>query len=77
MIFADELLAITDAIASTLRLPVVKRIHVPPYRLRPGRECEFSAVQLADGSTGIAYTLLEDGLARVQAARDDARLIGM
>lgn len=76
MIFSDELLAITDAIASALPLPVVKRIHIPPYRLRPGRECEFSAVQLADGSTGIAYTLLEDGLAQVQAARDDARLIG-
>jgi len=71
------MLALTDAIASALCLPVVKRIHVPPYRLRPGRECEFSAVQLADGSTGLAYTLLEDGLADIQAVRDDADLIGM
>ena len=75
--FADELLALTDAIATALPLPVVARIHVPPYRPRPGRECEFSAVQLADGSTGIAYTLLEDGLSGVQGARGDASLIGM
>jgi uncharacterized protein (DUF4213/DUF364 family) len=75
--FAGELLGITDAIASALSLPVVARIHVPPYRPRPGRECEFSAVQLTDGSTGMAYTLLEDGLSGVQAARDDASLIGM
>lgn len=74
---ADELLAITDAIASAISLPVVARIHVPPYRPRPGRECEFSAVQLADGSTGIAYTLLEDGLSGVQAARTDRSLIGI
>ena len=77
MSFADELLASTDAVATAVRLPVVKRIHVPPYRPWPGRECEFSAVQLTDGSTGLAYTLLEDGLSGVQAARDDASLIGM
>lgn len=74
---ADELLAITDTIASTLRLPAVTRIHVPPFQPRPGRECEFSAVQLADGSTGIAYTLLADGLSGVQAVRADASVIGM
>jgi uncharacterized protein (DUF4213/DUF364 family) len=77
MSFSEELLAITDTIAGALPLPVVKRIHIPPYRLRPGRECEFSAVQLADGSTGMAFTLLEDALAQAQALRDDASLIGM
>jgi uncharacterized protein (DUF4213/DUF364 family) len=76
MSFSEELLAITDTIAGALPLPVVKRIHIPPYRLRPGRECEFSAVQLADGSTGMAYTLLEDGLAQVQSALNDGMLIG-
>ena len=34
-------------------------------------------MQLADGSTGLAYTLLEDGLADIQAVRDDGDLIGM
>jgi uncharacterized protein (DUF4213/DUF364 family) len=75
--FADELLGLTAQIAGAIELPAVARIHVPPYRTRPGRECEFSAVQLADGSTGLAFTLLEDALAGVQAAREDASLIGI
>jgi uncharacterized protein (DUF4213/DUF364 family) len=77
MNFAEELLAITDAIVATLPMPVVTRIHIPPYRLRPGRECEFAAVQLADGSTGMAFTLLDDALSQVQVAREDKSLIGM
>jgi len=63
-------------ISAVLRPPAVARALVPAAGPGPQHHGSFCAVQLADGSTGIAYTLLEDGLAQVQAARDDARLIG-
>lgn len=75
--YADELLGLVGEIARTIDLPAVTRIHVPPCRPQPGPECEFCAVQLADGSTGMAYTLLEDALPQVQGAREQTDLPGL
>jgi uncharacterized protein (DUF4213/DUF364 family) len=49
-----------------LRLPPVADIYCPPGR-GLGRDAEFLALQLADGSTGMAYTLLGDTLERLLA----------
>lgn len=46
----------------------VERIVLPPLADRPGREGEFCAVQLDDGSVGLAFALLEDTLAALHAA---------
>lgn len=41
----------------------VARIVLPPLAENPGREGEFCAVQLDDGSVGLAFTLLDGTLA--------------
>jgi len=50
-----------------LRLPPVADLYCPPGR-GLGRDAEFLALQLADGSTGMAYTLLGDTLERLRAS---------
>ena len=45
----------------------VRRIVLPPLAGRPGREGEFCAVQLDDGSVGLAFTLLDGALAALHA----------
>lgn len=45
----------------------VKRIVLPPLAEQPGREGEFCAVQLDDGSVGLAFTLLGGTLAELHA----------
>ena len=45
----------------------VKRIVLPPLVDRPGKEGEFCAVQLDDGSVGMAFTLLGGTLAELHA----------
>ena len=45
----------------------VTRIVLPPLVDRPGKEGEFCAVQLDDGSVGLAFTLLDGTLAALHA----------
>ncbi len=45
----------------------VKRIVLPPQVDRPGKEGEFCAVELDDGSVGLAFTLLDGTLAALHA----------
>jgi uncharacterized protein (DUF4213/DUF364 family) len=45
----------------------VKRIVLPPLVDQPGKEGEFCAVQLDDGSVGLAFTLLGSTLAELHA----------
>lgn len=45
----------------------VARVVLPPLADNPGREGEFCAVQLDDGSVGMAFTLLEGTLAMLHA----------
>lgn len=50
----------------------VKRIVLPPLVDRPGKEGEFCAVQLDDGSVGLAFTLLDGTLAALHARGTEA-----
>ncbi len=43
----------------------VKRVALPPLMDHPGKEGEFCAVQLDDGSVGLAFAILGDTLARL------------
>ncbi len=45
----------------------IRRIVLPPMIDRPGKEGEFCAVQLDDGSVGLAFTLLDGTLAALHA----------
>lgn len=45
----------------------VERLVLPPPMSNPGKEGEFCAVQLDDGSVGLAFVLLEDTLAALHA----------
>jgi uncharacterized protein (DUF4213/DUF364 family) len=47
----------------------VRRIVLPPLVDRPGREGEFCAVQLDDGSVGLAFSLLDGTLAALHAQK--------
>lgn len=46
----------------------VRRLVLPPLVDRPGKEGEFCAVQLEDGSVGLAFTLIDGTLAALHAA---------
>ncbi len=54
----------------------VKRIVLPPLVDRPGKEGEFCAVQLDDGSVGMAFTLLGGTLAELHAHSQDRKQAG-
>jgi uncharacterized protein (DUF4213/DUF364 family) len=72
---AEELVAIAARIGQELDAPRVARVLVPPEGAGPDHHASFCAVQLADGSTGLAYVLL-DGARRGLQAVDPAALAG-
>jgi uncharacterized protein (DUF4213/DUF364 family) len=51
----------------------VAQVVLPPQVPNPGREGEFCAVVLDDGSTGLAFTLLDGTLATLHARRAAGR----
>ncbi len=55
----------------------VKRVVLPPLADRPGKEGEFCAVQLDDGSVGLAFTLLDGTLAALHAGSQQAGCAAM
>ena len=57
----------TQRIDAALGPARVERLVLPPPMENPGKEGEFCAVQLDDGSIGLAFTLLGDTLAALQA----------
>ena len=69
----EELVSIARRVAGAVSLTPVGRVFVPPPDLGPDRDGSFCAVQLADGSTGLAYILLGDTRRRLQSADPAAR----
>ncbi|MBZ0131636.1 MAG: DUF364 domain-containing protein [Rhodocyclaceae bacterium] len=63
----DWLVGAAQRIEAALGPARVKRIVLPPLVERPGKEGEFCAVQLDDGSVGMAFTLLGGTLAELHA----------
>lgn len=72
---AEELVAMAARMARELSAPAVARVLVPPEGGEPDHHGSFCAVQLADGSTGLAYVLL-DGARRALQGQDPAALAG-
>ena len=75
MSLAQELVVLAGRIADALRPPPVARVIVPPGDLGPDQHGSFCAVQLADGSAGLAYIMLGDTRSRLRSA-DTAALAG-
>jgi uncharacterized protein (DUF4213/DUF364 family) len=70
---AEELVATAKRIGRELRAPGIARVLVPPEGGGPDHHGSFCAVQLGDGSTGLAYVLL-DGARRAMQGLDPAAL---
>ena len=69
---AQEIFDAARRIADALRPPPIARVFVPPADASHG---SFCAVQLGDGSTGIAFIMLGDTRDRLQTAQP-ARFVG-
>jgi len=65
MSFAAEYLAQLAAFADQSPLPRVRALHLPPTQPVDDYKGEFCAVELADGSVGLSYVLLDDTLAQL------------
>ncbi len=72
---AQELFEAARRVSDALRPPPVARVLVPLEDLGPDRRGSFCAVQLFDGSTGLAYILLGDTRDRLRSA-DPASFTG-
>jgi uncharacterized protein (DUF4213/DUF364 family) len=74
MSFASDYLAQLERFAAHASLPRIRSLHLPPARPDSDGKGEFCALELADGSLGLSYVLLDDTLERL---RGDARIGGL
>ena len=65
MAFADDYLQQLERFARCGPLPRVKALHLPPRDPESGKWGEFCALELADGSLGLSYVMLDDTLTRL------------
>jgi uncharacterized protein (DUF4213/DUF364 family) len=76
MSYATDYLAQLEAFAAEARMPRVRALHLPPARPIHDNKGEFCALELDDGSLGLAYVLLDDTLARLCSEIDSLGLAG-
>jgi uncharacterized protein (DUF4213/DUF364 family) len=74
--FAHELLALLTDCADRTPLPRVKALHLPPPDAT-GKDAEFCALELDDGSLGLSYVMLDDTLQALIAVRDEGGASGL
>ena len=73
---AAEIVALLERMAHVVPLPRVRALHLPPPTAE-GRDGEFCAVELDEGSLGLSFVLLGDTLAMLRGAVVHAELAGM
>ena len=56
----QELVALLERFGCCAALPKVRALHLPPTSVADSRHGEFCALELEDGSLGLAYVLLDD-----------------
>lgn len=76
MAFAAEYLAQLEAFAERTRVPRVRALHLPPERPIHDNRGEFCALELDDGSLGLAFVLIDDTLARLTREAGSLGLAG-
>lgn len=62
----EAILSTLDELVPRLGHPRIRALHVPPPPADGSRRGEFAALELDDGSVGLAYVLLGDTLARLR-----------
>jgi uncharacterized protein (DUF4213/DUF364 family) len=65
---AREFVAILERLARRVALPRVRALHLPPASADGTREGEFCALELEDGTLGLAFVLLGDTKGRLRTA---------
>ena len=73
----DELLALAERCAAVLAPPPVRALHLPPAFARGAKEGEFCALELADGSMGLSYALLDGTPQALLGGRPGSGLAGL
>jgi uncharacterized protein len=76
MSFAADYLAQLETFAARGPMPRVRALHLPPNRRPEDNRGEFCALELEDGSIGLAYVLLDDTLERLCNGSDGFVLSG-
>jgi uncharacterized protein len=74
--FADELIATIELGLAGSAVPAVKALHQPPAFTRGRKDGEFCALELADGSIGLTYALLDGTAAALRGTGPAGRLEG-
>ncbi|PKO86892.1 MAG: hypothetical protein CVU18_12700 [Betaproteobacteria bacterium HGW-Betaproteobacteria-12] len=74
MSFASDYIAQLERFAERAPLPRIRALHLPPARSDSDGKGEFCSLELADGSLGLSYVLLDDTLERL---RGEARTGGL
>ncbi len=67
--FAADYLEQLERVAARTPPPPVKALHLPPLSDESRKWGEFCALELADGSLGLSYVMLDDTLARLIEGR--------
>ncbi|MCL4773218.1 MAG: hypothetical protein KJZ98_04640 [Burkholderiaceae bacterium] len=73
---AAELIALLEGAAAAAPLPRVRALHLPRPETLDTRRGEFCALELEDGTLGLAFVLLGDTWARLGAREVHAGLVG-
>lgn len=74
---AHDLVALLERAAQRISLPRVRTLHLPPVAGAADKDGEFCALELADGSIGLTYALLDDALALLTATPQRRGLGGL
>lgn len=71
-----ELIAFFEQASGRLPTPRVRALHLPPADRVAGKDGEFCALELDDGSLGLGFVLLGDTLQRLSESPDRLGLVG-
>ena len=76
MNIADEMLQTLHHAFAGTAVPRVRALHLPPAKWDGGKDGEFGAIELDDGSLGLSYVLLDGTLAALVAGAHGEGLVG-
>ena len=74
---AARYVELAERLAARLGSPRIRALHLPPAHAATARDAEFCAVELADGSIGFSYALLEAAEPTLRAYPDAGAFAGM
>jgi len=74
---AETYIELAARIAARLESPRVRALHLPPAETGTGRDAEFCALELEDGSVGFSFLRLDDAERRLRAGDAAHRCAGM